>query len=96
MGSTLVPLRRGANPDRAMITAFSRINEMADHLGMTSVVKDGACDLYRMVVKPGQPLLGKSHAAMYAACLYTSCRQAGLAAPFAFVCLPDLSGLYLG
>lgn len=58
---------RGANPDRAMINAFSKINEMADHLGMTSVVKDGACDLYRMVVKPGQPLVGKSHNAMYAA-----------------------------
>ena len=31
---------------------------------MTSVVKDGACDIYRMVVKPGVPLIGKSHAAV--------------------------------
>ena len=77
---------RGSNPDRAMINAFSKINEMADHLGMTSVVKDGACDLYRMVVKPGQPLLGKSHAAMYAACVYTSCRQEGTNRTFKEIC----------
>ena len=55
---------RGANPDRALLQAFGRIGEMADHLGMTSVVKDGACDIYRTVVKPGQPLLGKSQPAM--------------------------------
>ena len=53
---------------------------------LTSVVKDGACDLYRMVVKPGQPLLGKSHAAMYAACLYTSCRQEGTNRTFKEIC----------
>ena len=42
---------------------------MADHLGMTSVVKDGACDIYRTVVKPGQPLLGPQPAMFYHRCL---------------------------
>ena len=68
---------RGANPDRALLQAFGRIGEMADHLGMTSVVKDGACDIYRTVVKPGQPLLGKSQPAMFAACLYIACGRRG-------------------
>ena len=42
----------GRNPDRPMLAAFGKINELADHLGMTNVVKDGACDIFRMVVKP--------------------------------------------
>ena len=49
---------RGANPDKALIAAFGKINELADHLGVTSVVKDGACDVYRMVVKPGVSIAG--------------------------------------
>ena len=76
----------GRNPDRAMLAAFSKIGELADHLGMTSVVKDGACDIYRMVVKPGQPVLGKSQNAMFAACLYISCRQEGTNRTFKEIC----------
>ena len=76
----------GRNPDRPMLAAFSKINELADHLGMTSVVKDGACDIFRMVVKPGQPMLGKSLNAMYAACLYISCRQEGTNRTFKEIC----------
>lgn len=77
---------RGANPDRALLQAFGRIGEMADHLGMTSVVKDGACDIYRTVVKPGQPLLGKSQPAMFAASLYIACRQEGTNRTFKEIC----------
>jgi transcription initiation factor TFIIB len=76
----------GRNPDRPMLAAFGKINELADHLGMTSVVKDGACDIFRMVVKPGQPMLGKSLNAMYAACLYISCRQEGTNRTFKEIC----------
>ena len=76
----------GKNPDRPMLAAFGKIGDLADHLGMTSVVKDGACDIYRMVVKPGVPLIGKSHAAMYAACLYISCRQEGTNRTFKEIC----------
>lgn len=76
----------GRNPDRVMLAAFSKIGELADHLGMTSVVKDGACDIYRMVVKPGQPVLGKSQNAMFAACLYISCRQEGTNRTFKEIC----------
>ena len=76
----------GRNPDRPMLAAFGKINELADHLGMTNVVKDGACDIFRMVVKPGQPMLGKSLNAMYAACLYISCRQEGTNRTFKEIC----------
>jgi transcription initiation factor TFIIB len=69
-----------------MLAAFGKINELADHLGMTNVVKDGACDIFRMVVKPGQPMLGKSLNAMYAACLYISCRQEGTNRTFKEIC----------
>ena len=67
----------GRNPDRHVLAAFGKINELADHLGMTNVVKDGACDIFRMVVKPGQPMLGKSLNAMYAACLYMLAAKEG-------------------
>ena len=77
---------RGANPDKALIAAFGKINELADHLGVTSVVKDGACDVYRMVVKPGVSIAGKSQNAMFAACLYISCRQEGTNRTFKEIC----------
>ena len=76
---------RGMNPDKALIAAFHSIGEFADAMGMNRVVKDGACDLYRMVTS-AHSTLGKSNAAMYAACLYIAARQEGMTRTFKEVC----------
>ena len=84
--STLTRLHnRGMNPDKALISAFHSIGEFADAMGMNRVVKDGACDLYRMVTS-AHSTLGKSNAAMYAACLYIAARQEGMTRTFKEVC----------
>ena len=76
---------RGMNPDKALINAFHSIGEFADALGMNRVVKDGACDLYRMVTT-AHSTLGKDLSAMYAACLYIAARQEGMTRTFKEVC----------
>tara|TARA_B110000003_G_scaffold271630_1_gene306117 strand:- start:1232 stop:2809 length:1578 start_codon:yes stop_codon:yes gene_type:complete len=76
---------RGMNPDKALISAFHSIGEFADAMGMNRVVRDGACDLYRMVTS-AHSTLGKSNVAMYAACLYIAARQEGMTRTFKEVC----------
>jgi len=76
---------RGMNPDKALMSAFHSIGEFADAMGMNRVVKDGACDLYRMVTQ-AHSTQGKSNAAMYAACLYIAARQEGMTRTFKEIC----------
>ena len=84
--STLSRLHnRGMNPDKVLINAFHSIGEFADAMGMNRVVKDSACDLYRMVTQ-AHSTLGKSNAAMYAACLYIAARQEGMTRTFKEIC----------
>ena len=76
---------RGGNPDKVLMAAFSKIGDMADRMGLNQVVKDGACDLYRMV-SSAHSTQGKSHVAMFAACIYIACRQEGMTRTFKEIC----------
>ncbi|WCJ36000.1 Transcription initiation factor IIB [Euphorbia peplus] len=60
--------------DRALITAFNSIAAMADRLGLVTIIKDRANEIYKKV-EDQKSLKGRNQDARLAACLYIACRQ---------------------
>jgi len=76
---------REGNPDKVLMAAFSQIGDMADRMAMNQTIKNGACELYK-VVTSSHSTQGKSSVAMFAACLYIACRQEGKTRTFKEIC----------
>ncbi|KAJ3692779.1 hypothetical protein LUZ60_011874 [Juncus effusus] len=67
---------RGSNSDRALISAFGKISNMADRLGLVTTIKDRANEIYKKL-EDTKSIKGRNQDAILAAALYIACRQEG-------------------
>lgn len=71
--------------DRALLTAFREISNMADRINLTKTIVDRSNLLFKQV-HDGKTLKGRSNDAIASACLYIACRQEGVPRTFKEIC----------
>ncbi|XP_071955914.1 transcription initiation factor IIB-like [Antedon mediterranea] len=71
--------------DRALLTAFREITNMADRINLPRNLVDRTQTLFKQVHDQGT-LKGRSNDAIAAACLYIACRQEGVPRTFKEIC----------
>lgn len=77
--------RNMSSSDRALVTAFREISNMADRINLTKTITDRANLLFKQV-HDGKTLKGRSNDAIASACLYIACRQEGVPRTFKEIC----------
>ena len=77
--------RSMSSSDRALVTAFREISNMADRINLTKTITDRANLLFKQV-HDGRTLRGRSNEAIASACLYIACRQEGVPRTFKEIC----------
>ena len=77
--------RNMTSSDRALVTAFREISNMADRINLTKTITDRANLLFKQV-HDGKTLKGRSNDAIASACLYIACRQEGVPRTFKEIC----------
>ena len=77
--------RNMSSSDRALVTAFREISNMADRINLTKTITDRANMLFKQV-HDGKTLKGRSNDAIASACLYIACRQEGVPRTFKEIC----------
>ncbi|VDM03232.1 unnamed protein product [Schistocephalus solidus] len=77
--------RNVSGPDRALITAFREISQMAERLNLPKTISDRANLLFKQVYET-RNLRGRSNDAVSTACLYMACRQEKVPRTFKEVC----------
>ncbi|CAH2058496.1 unnamed protein product [Thlaspi arvense] len=65
---------RNANSDRGLIQAFKTIATMSERLNLVSTIKDRANEIFKRL-EDQKSSRGRNQDALFAACLYISCRQ---------------------
>jgi len=71
--------------DRALVTAFREIGQMADRLNLPKMLSDRASTLFKQVHE-SKTLKGRSNEAIISACMYIACRQEGVPRTFKEIC----------
>ncbi|KAL5012463.1 hypothetical protein ScPMuIL_011014 [Solemya velum] len=71
--------------DRALMTAFREISQIADRLNLPKMIVDRANTLFKQV-HDGKSLKGRSNDAVAAACMYIACRQESVPRTFKEIC----------
>ncbi|XP_014668288.1 PREDICTED: transcription initiation factor IIB-like [Priapulus caudatus] len=71
--------------DRALLTAFREISNMADRINLPRTIVDRSNTLFKQV-HDGKTLKGRSNDAIASACLYIACRQEGVPRTFKEIC----------
>ncbi|XP_077986782.1 transcription initiation factor IIB-like [Glandiceps talaboti] len=71
--------------DRALLTAFKEIAQMADRINLPKTIVDRTNTLFKQVHEQ-RTLRGRSNDAIAAACLYIACRQEGVPRTFKEIC----------
>ncbi|CAL1536558.1 unnamed protein product [Lymnaea stagnalis] len=71
--------------DRALLTAFREIGQMADRLNLPKMLVDRANTLFKQVHE-GKALKGRSNDAIVSACMYIACRQEGVPRTLKEIC----------
>lgn len=85
-GKPMYRNRRTINgSDRAMVTAFRDIGQMADRLNLPKMLVDRANTLFKQVHE-SKTLKGRSNDAIISACMYIACRQEGVPRTFKEIC----------
>lgn len=74
-----------SSSDRALVTAFREINNMADRINLTRTIIDRANVMFKQV-HDGKTLKGRSNDAIASACLYIACRKEGVPRTFKEIC----------
>ncbi|VDN14255.1 unnamed protein product [Dibothriocephalus latus] len=77
--------RNVSGNDRALITAFREISQMAERLNLPKTISDRANLLFKQVYET-RNLRGRSNDAVSTACLYMACRQEKVPRTFKEVC----------
>ncbi|GAB6031520.1 hypothetical protein CHUAL_009289 [Chamberlinius hualienensis] len=77
--------RTMSSSDRALITAFREISNMADRINLSKTIVDRANNLFKQV-HDGKSLKGRSNDAIASACLYIACRQESVPRTFKEIC----------
>ncbi|BFZ20288.1 hypothetical protein BsWGS_23327 [Bradybaena similaris] len=85
-GKPLYKNRRAvSSSDRALITAYREIAQMADRLNLPKMLVDRASTLFKQV-NDSKALKGRSNDAIVSACMYIACRQDGVPRTFKEIC----------
>ncbi|CAG5119626.1 unnamed protein product [Candidula unifasciata] len=85
-GKALYKNRRAvSSSDRALITAYREIAQMADRLNLPKMLVDRASTLFKQV-HDSKALKGRSNDAIVSACMYIACRQDGVPRTFKEIC----------
>ncbi|BFZ20289.1 hypothetical protein BsWGS_23328 [Bradybaena similaris] len=85
-GKALYKNRRSvSSSDRALITAYREIAQMADRLNLPKMLVDRASTLFKKV-HDSKALKGRSNDAIVSACVYIACRQDGVPRTFKEIC----------
>lgn len=67
-------MQSGGGSDKALSSAFKRIQKLCDDLGLAKVVYDTACELYKKVHKAGV-VRGRALASVIPAVVFIACRK---------------------
>jgi transcription initiation factor TFIIB len=77
--------RTMSSSDRALLTAYREIGQMADRLNLPKMLVDRGSTLFKQV-HDSKALKGRSNDAIVSACMYIACRQDGVPRTFKEIC----------
>ncbi|KAL5232404.1 hypothetical protein ABZP36_031180 [Zizania latifolia] len=79
-GAALLPrmLDVGPAPEKALLTAFRGIADLADRLGLVATIRDRAKEVFKKLEEAKWSARGRNRDAVYAACLFIACRNEGM------------------